>query len=178
MKPNYYQIFRYKLWEEENVIETESDLEKILKKSKKVTGVLAKLLCTSDAVNDKTKDQIRKIVTDIRCISFKPTTFRIALKNGNYFDLRYSPSPNQLENPEDYKPYQSFSVNILGKTYFIGNQSEYEQCIDYIQRQLKTRPLGAGNEAIPSQQSPEEGPEEKSPEATPPAEEETPEEEK
>jgi hypothetical protein len=158
MKLNYYEIFRYKLYEEEKPIETESDMEKILKKSKKVTNVLARLLCTSETVNEKTKEQIRNIVSDIKCISYKPTTFRIAIKNGNYFDIKYTPSPDQNNNPDDYKPYQAFTVLVSGKSYSISNMSEYEQCLEYIQRLMKTRPLGVGNENIPSQQGDEEEP--------------------
>lgn len=181
MKPNYYQIFQYKLLEAAEItpVETESNLEKVLSKSPKVTSVLLKLLTSQNKKNDRAMEQIRNTVSDIRCISYKPTTFRVVIPNGNYFDLKYDPTPLELNYPEDFSPSDSFQVIVSGKKYSISNRSEYEQALDYINILLKTKPItkepepneepaAAGGETPPEGEAPPEG------EETPP-EEETPE---
>ena len=181
MKPNYYQIFQYKLLEAAEIthVETESNLEKILSKSPKVTSVLLKLLTSQNKKNDRAMEQIRSTVSDIRCISYKPTTFRVVIPNGNYFDLKYDPTPLELNYPEDFSPSDSFQVIVSGKKYNISNRSEYEQALDYINILLKTNPItkepepgeepaAAGGETPPEGEAPPEGEEN-------PPEEETPE---
>lgn len=186
MKPNYYYIFQNKLLEAAEVtpVENESNLDKILNKSPKVTSVLVKLLTSQKSKNTKSIEQIRSTVSDIRCISYKPTTFRVVIPNGNYFDLKYNPTPNELKYPEDFTPSDAFQVIVSGKKYDIANNSEYEQAIDYINNLLKTNPITkepeAGEEpapgAEPGGEPPAEGPE--GGELPAPPEEETPEPEK
>jgi hypothetical protein len=178
MKPNYYQIFQYKLLEAAEItpVETESNLEKVLSKSPKVTNVLLKLLTTQKSKNDKALEQIRNTVSDIRCISYKPTTFRVVIPNGNYFDIKYDPTPLELRYPEDFSPSDSFQVIVSGKKYNISNRSEYEQALDYINILLKTNPITKEPEpdAEPAAgETPPEG--EAPPEDEAPPEEETPE---
>jgi hypothetical protein len=178
MKPNYYQIFQYKLLEAAEItpVETESNLEKVLSKSPKVTNVLLKLLTTQKSKNDKALEQIRNTVSDIRCISYKPTTFRVVIPNGNYFDIKYDPTPLELRYPEDFSPSDSFQVIVSGKKYNISNRSEYEQALDYINILLKTNPITKEPEpdAEPTAgETPPEG--EAPPEDEAPPEEETPE---
>jgi hypothetical protein len=146
MNINYFHIFKNKVILAEQEDETpetqdnaeippqpETDLDKILSKSPKVTATLVKLFSTYDKVNDKAKDEIKALVSDVRCISYKPTTFRFILANGNFFDLKYNPVPLQLKNPQDFNPWDAFDINILGKKYDLSVKSEYEQAIDYIQ---------------------------------------------
>lgn len=123
----------------------ESDLEKVLKKSPKVTYTLMRLLTSQKEVNQKAQDEIRDIVTDIKIISFRPTTFRIIFKNSNYFDLVYNPSPLEVQNPEKYKPSDFFRVAIVGKRYDLSNDSEFEQALDYIGQCLKFNPIDSKN---------------------------------
>jgi hypothetical protein len=176
MKPNYYQIFQYKLLEAAEItpVETESNLEKILSKSPKVTSVLLKLLASQNKKNDKTVEEIRNTVSDIRCISYKPTTFRVVIPNGNYFDIKYDPTPLELNYPEDFNPSDSFQVLVSGKKYNISNNSEYEQAMDYINILLKTKPIT--KEPEPGEE-PAAGGGETPPEGEAPAEETPPEEE-
>lgn len=174
MKPRFYEIFRNKLWEETEItpIENESNLEKIISKSPKVTNTLIKLLTTQNKKNDKSITQLREVVSDIRCIAYKPTTFRILFPNGNFFDLKYNPSPLELKHPEDYAESDSFQVIANGKKYDIVNRSEFEQALDQINILLKTRAIAT--EPEPEEEPvPAEGGEEKSP--APPEGEETPE---
>ena len=143
MKPNYYQIFQYKLLEAAEItpVQTESNLEKVLSKSPKVTSVLLKLLASQSKKNDKSIEQIRNTVSDIRCISYKPTTFRVVIPNGSFFDLKYNPSPLELNYPEDFKDSDFFQVIANGKKYDIVNRSEYEQALDQINILLKNKPI-------------------------------------
>lgn len=143
MKPRFYEIFRNKvLWEVEiTKVENESNLEKIIKKSPKVTNTLIKLLTTQEKKSKKSVDQLREIVSDIKCISYKPTTFRVVIPNGNFFDLKYNPSPLELNYPEDFKESDFFQVIANGKKYDIVNRSEFEQALDQINILLKTKSI-------------------------------------
>ena len=181
MKPRFYEIFRNKLWEETEItpIENESNLEKIIKKSPKITSTLVKLLTTQEKKNKKSIDQLREVVSDIRCISYKPTTFRVVIPNGNFFDLKYDPTPLELQYPEDFKPSDAFQVIASGKKYNIANRSEFEQALDAINILLKTNAITKepepGEEPAAAGETPEKGAEAGGGESTPPPEEETPE---
>jgi hypothetical protein len=170
MKPNYYHIFKLKLKEEEVVtpIENESNLEKILEKPNKVSKVLALLLTTQNSLNDEAKTQLREVVSDIKCISYKPTTFRVVIPNGNYFDLKYDPTPLNIQYPDDFQPKDSFTVIVSGKKFHIANNSELDSAIDYINILLSTSPIGKesepGAEPAAEPETPPEG-------ETPPEEE-------
>ena len=180
MNPNYFYIFKNKVilseveGEEKPAEETpptpEKDLDKILNKSKKVSGVLVKMLSTQKELNDTAKQEIKDLLSDIRCISYKPTTFRAILANGNFFDIKYDPTPNQFKFQDDYQLYDGFVVTILGKKYNITNRSEFEQAIDSLQKIQREKAVivkepGEGEETptIPPE-TPEEEP-------TPPEEE-------
>lgn len=180
MKPRFYEIFRKKvLWEVEiTKVENESNLEKIIKKSPKVTNTLVKLLTTQEKKDKKAIEQLREVVSDIRCIGYKPTTFRVVIPNGNFFDLKYNPSPLELKYPEDFKDSDFFQVIANGKKYDIVNKSEYEQALDQIGILLKsssiTKEPEPDEEPAPAEggEEPEAGGEEPGP---PPEEEKTPE---
>lgn len=173
MKMNYYQIFKYKLNEEEVVtpIENESNLDKILEKPNKISKTLVTLLTTEKSLNDEAKNQLREVVSDIRCISYKPTAFRIVIPNGNYFDLKYDPTPLQVQYPEDFQPKDAFTVLVSGKKFHLANNSELDSALDYINILLKTSPVGKAPEETESEPpaEPEGGetpPEETAPEET------------
>ncbi len=173
MKTNYLHIFRKKLQEAEVVtpIESESTLDKVLNQSKKLPKVLTKLLTTEKSYNEEAKKQLREVISDIRCVSYNPTIFRVIVPTGNFFELKYDPTPIELNNPEDVEPQDSFTVTVLGKKYNIANRSEYLQCLDYISQILKTSTItkepeeetpGAEDQEEPApeeEQLPEEEPE-------------------
>ena len=149
---NFHQIFRYKIYEQQ-LEDNESDMEKILAKSKKVTYTLMVLLTTEKEINDTALEQIRDIVTDIKCIAYRPTIFRVVIKNGNYFDLKYDPTPLELLYPGDYKPSDFFNIKILGKKYYLGNNTELESCMDKLDELLSTKPvIKTGGEVAPEEQ--------------------------
>ena len=144
MKPNYFFNFSKSLYEAE-VADAQSDLEKILKKSPKVTYTLMRLLTSQKEVNQKAQSEIRDIVGDIKVITFRPTTFRIIFKNSNYFDLVYDPSPLELKGEGDFTPLDFFRVAILGKRYDLSNNSAFEQALDYIGQCMKYTPIDSNN---------------------------------
>lgn len=167
-------IFKQVIYEIEQVISTESDMEKVLSRSKKVRSVLIKLLTGQENDSEKGIKELRNIVTDIKCIAYKPTTFRVVFKNGNYFDLKYSPVPLQIQYPEDFKPEDAFVVLISGKKYNITNKSEYQQALDYLNRAMKQQPV---NQAAKAEEETPEEPAAEEPEETD-SEEESDEEDK
>ena len=147
MSTNPFFNFSKKLYEADAEPETEqeSDLEKVLSKSPKVTYTLMRLLTSQKSVNDKALDEINNIVGDIKIISYRPTTFRIVFKNSNYFDLIYDPSPMEVKNQGDFVPSDMFRIAIVGKRYDLSNQSSFEQALDYIGQCLKYNPIDSNN---------------------------------
>jgi len=138
MLKNYIKEFRDSyIYEDENVIDQESDLDKILSKPNRVRDTLIYLL----SGNKKPIDDVKNIVTDIKCIQRKPTTFRVVTKNEAYFDLKYNPTPQQIKNPDDFKKYDGFTVNVSGKNYSVAIDSEYQQCLEYLGILLGTSPI-------------------------------------
>jgi hypothetical protein len=182
MKLNYYEIFRSKITEEEvkTPIDNESNLDKILAKPNKISNTLVKLLTTQKNLNQESKDQLREVISDIKCMSYMPTTFRIVIPNGNFFDLKYDPTPLELNYPEDFKPKDLFTVIASGKKFNIANNSEMADALKYINDLLQTKPVGKAAE--PGDEAPKTGPEapveEPDAEAPPEEEEAPPEEEK
>lgn len=169
MKINYYQLFKHKLNEEEVVtpIENESNLDKILEKPNKISKTLVTLLTTENSLNDEAKNQLREVVSDIRCISYKPTAFRIVIPNGNYFDLKYDPTPLQVQYPGDFQTKDAFTVAVSGKKFHLANNSELDSALDYINILLKTAPVGKApeeTEAEPPAEPEGETPPEEAPE--------------
>lgn len=183
--PFYYRFHKRLLEQEEIKPDPTSTLEKVLTKSKKVTQVMTALLTSQKEYGDKAKKELREIVADIRFMSYNPTTFRVIIKNGNYFDLKYDPTPLELKNPGEYKPTDSFIVSVSGKKYNISNNSEMEQAVDYINNLLQSKPVTKepesiqepGQEAGGGEEGGAEGGGEETP-APPEGEEAPPEEEK
>jgi len=73
-----------------------------------------------------------EFVEDVKWTVPKPSTFMVALKNGQTFDLRWTG--------------KGFEANIEGKRYFLNNTSDYQQALDSINRILKDGPISQGEE--------------------------------
>jgi hypothetical protein len=161
MIQHYIKEFRDKfLFEEENTIESVSDMDKIISDSPKIRNILIKLFSGSNSEKDAV-DDIKSIVSDIKCIQRKPTTFRVVLKNGANLDIKYTPTPLQLKNPEDYGKYDGFTITISGKKYRVSVNSEFDQCLTYLGKLMGEKPILKGEE--PGEEEGQEAPPEESP---------------
>ena len=114
----------------ETVLEDATD--KILGKFPTLRAALIKL---------QTED-FKEFVDSIDWISPRPTSFRINLKNGQDYILKWTG--------------KSFEAQILGKRYLISNIAEYQQALDKLAILYKEAPLkgaGEGDEFEPSDDS-------------------------
>ena len=73
-----------------------------------------------------------EFVEDVKWTVPKPSTFMVALKNGQTFDLKWTG--------------KGFEANVEGKRYYLNNTSEYQQALDSINRILKDGPITKGEE--------------------------------
>ena len=114
----------------ETVLEDATD--KILGKFPTLRAALIKL---------QTED-FKEFVDSIDWISPRPTSFRINLKNGQDYILKWTG--------------KTFEAQILGKRYLISNIAEYQQALDKLAILYKEAPLkgaGEGEEFEPSDDS-------------------------
>ena len=150
----FTRILKQIILEEVQEIETESDMEKVLSGSPKITGILVDLLTGAKGSSDGAKEELRQVVTDIKAISLKPTTFRIVVKNGSFFDIKYNPTPLQLRFPDQFTAADAFTILVSGKKYDLGSTSERQQALDYINNLLKNQPVGQGNDQTNGEEPP------------------------
>lgn len=73
-----------------------------------------------------------EFVEDVKWTVPKPSTFRVVLKNGQTFDLKWTG--------------KGFDAAIEGKGYFLNNVSEYQQALDALGRIMKDGPITQGEE--------------------------------
>lgn len=73
-----------------------------------------------------------EFIEDVKWTVPKPSTFKVVLKNGQSFDLKWTG--------------KGFEANIEGKGYFLNNVSDYQQALDSLTRILKDGPITQGEE--------------------------------
>ena len=73
-----------------------------------------------------------EFLEDVKWVAPKPSTFMVVLKNGQSFYLKWTG--------------KSFDAQIEGKTYFLGNVSDYQQALDKLNDILKNGPISQGEE--------------------------------
>ena len=129
----------------------ESDMDKVLSKSPKLRYTLMRTLTSQKEPGPITDKEIRDVVTDIKVIQKRPTTFRIIFKNSNYMDLKYDPTPSMVNSPKNYTPSDYFRARVLGKIYDLGVGSQYEQCLDQIGIALRQNPIDTKNPDLETQ---------------------------
>lgn len=147
------------LMEEEK---SSAEVDQMLERFKLLKYVLEDLLTSSKGDDYNRGEDLGKLISKIDIIVFKPTTFKITFKNGASMNLKYDPSPMEMDpkNKSDYKPRDFFWCQISGKKYSLGNRSEYMQTLDYISKSLESKPIGSGNNQSTQDQKPEDTPEE------------------
>ena len=108
---------------EENGAVLEDATDTILSKFPTVKAAIVKL---------QTED-FKEFVESVDWISPRPTTFRINLKNGQDYILKWTGS--------------TFEAQIMGKRYYINKISDYQQALDKLNILYKEAPMtGAGEE--------------------------------
>jgi hypothetical protein len=139
-----------------------SNVSDALNRFKVLKLVLQDLLTAKAQDEYSREDDLEKLISDIEVIVFKPTTFQITFKNGSKMNLKYDPTPRELQNSKEYKARDFFQCQIMGKKYNLGNRSEYLQALDYIGKALSEKPIGSTNNQTDNstdQELPDEEPE-------------------
>ena len=109
---------------EETVLEDATD--KILGKFPTVKAAIVKL---------QTED-FKEFVESIDWISPRPTSFRVNLKNGQDYILKWNG--------------KTFEAQILGKRYVLSNIAEYQQALDKLAILYKEAPMSGAGEGEPA----------------------------
>ena len=95
--------------------------------------ILAKFPTVKQALVKLQTEDFKEFVDSIDWISPRPSSFRINLKNGQDYILKWTG--------------KTFEAQILGKRYVLSNISEYQQAIDKLAILYKEAPMkGAGEE--------------------------------
>ena len=96
--------------------------------------ILAKFPTLASAIIKLQTEDFKQFVASIDWISPRPTSFRVNLKNGQDYILKWTGS--------------TFEAQILGKRYFINKIDDYQQALDKLAILYKEAPMkGAGEEA-------------------------------
>ena len=96
-------------------------------------SILGKFPTLKKAIINLQTDQFKEFVTTIDWISPRPSSFRVNLKNGQSYILKWSG--------------KGFEAQILGKRYFIDKIDDYQQALDKLARLYKEGPMGGSGEA-------------------------------
>jgi len=79
-------------------------------------------------------EDFKEFVSTIDWISPRPTTFRINLKNGQDYILKWTG--------------KTFQAQIMGKRYFIDKINDYQQALDKLAILYKEGPMGEPEEPV------------------------------
>ena len=97
--------------------------------------ILSKFPTVKQAIIKLQTEDFKEFVDSIDWISPRPTSFRVNLKNGQDYILKWTG--------------KTFEVQILGKKYLLSNISDYQQAIDKLALLYREAPMkGAGEEDI------------------------------
>ena len=113
--------------EEESGPVLEDATDKILGKFPTVKAALIKLQT----------DDFREFVDSIDWISPRPTSFRVNLKNGQDYILKWTG--------------KTFEAQIMGKRYLLSNIAEYQQALDKLAILYKEAPMTGAGEGEPAE---------------------------
>ena len=95
--------------------------------------ILGKFPTLKGAIIKLQTEDFKEFVDSVDWISPRPTTFRVNLKNGQDYTLKWTGS--------------TFEANILGKRYYINKIDDYQQALDKLNILYKEAPMkGAGEE--------------------------------
>lgn len=95
--------------------------------------ILAKFPTLTQAIIKLQTEDFKEFVDTVDWISPRPTSFRVNLKNGQDYTLKWTG--------------KTFEASILGKRYVLSNIAEYQQALDKLAILYKEAPMkGAGEE--------------------------------
>ena len=94
--------------------------------------ILGKFPTVKKTLQSLLTSEYDEFVEDVRWTVPKPSTFKVVLKNGQSFDLKWMG--------------KDFQANIEGKRYYLGGTSDYQQALDSIGRVLRDGPISQGEE--------------------------------
>jgi len=99
--------------------------------------ILSKFPTLKQAIIKLQTEDFKEFVDSIDWISPRPTSFRINLKNGQDYILKWTG--------------QTFEAQIMGKRYYINKINDYQQALDKLAILYKEGPMkGAGEEDMES----------------------------
>ena len=98
--------------------------------------ILGKFPTVKAAIIKLQTEQFKEFVESIDWISPRPTSFRINLKNGQDYILKWTG--------------KTFEAQILGKKYLLSNIAEYQQALDKLAILYKEAPMTGAGEGEPA----------------------------
>ena len=139
---NEYESLNESLLDEVEVEEDEAEEEPTPKEPGEEAGpvledatdkILSKFPTVKAALIKLQTDDFKQFVDSIDWISPRPTSFRVNLKNGQDYILKWTG--------------KTFEAQIMGKRYLLSNIAEYQQALDKLALLYKEAPMkGAGEE--------------------------------
>jgi hypothetical protein len=119
-------------------------VDQLLSKFKILRPVLTDLLLPSGQNEPAKREDLKELVDTISVIAYKPTTFDIKFKNGEKMQLKYDLTAKQERDgvEKGAKAREFFKCKVLGKTFTLRNNTEYQDCLDYIGRAITNSPIG------------------------------------
>lgn len=98
--------------------------------------ILAKFPTLKQAIIKLQTEDFKEFVESIDWVSPRPTSFRINLKNGQDYILKWTG--------------KSFEAQILGKRYLLSNIADYQQALDKLAVLYKEAPMKGAGEGEPA----------------------------
>ena len=134
-------ILKESLWQEIEEAEEEPQPEESGEESGPVLEdatdkILGKFPTVKAAIVKLQTEDFKEFVESIDWISPRPTSFRINLKNGQDYILKWTG--------------KTFEAQILGKKYLLSNIAEYQQALDKLAILYKEAPMTGAGEGEPA----------------------------
>lgn len=101
--------------------------------------ILGKFPTLKSAIIKLQTNQFKEFVDSIDWISPRPSSFRVNIKNGQYYILKWTGT--------------GFEAQILGKRYYIESIDEYQQALDKLARLYREGPMSGAGEGEPAEPS-------------------------
>ena len=98
--------------------------------------ILGKFPTLKKAIIKLQTDQFKEFVESIDWISPRPSSFRVNIKNGQFYILKWTGT--------------GFEAQILGKRYYIDKVDDYQQALDKLARLYREGPMSGAGEGEPA----------------------------